>query len=117
MLAEDFKMCRVTCFGWGKSGTDKKDTGTIPEESWRDQCHDGRETQEWGTIQANENENLNLNISIPVPSQYITIIPASTSEKIFVKGEIMLNPVIYSLFCKHTLYTSFFPYTCRYYIA
>lgn len=74
MLAEDFKMCRVTCFGWGKSGTDKKDTGTIPEESWRDQCHDGRETQEWGTIQANENENLNLNISIPVPSQYITII-------------------------------------------
>lgn len=70
-LAEDFKMCRVTCFGWGKSGTDKKDTGTIPEESWWDQCHDGRETQEWGTFQTKENENLNWNIFIPMPSHLI----------------------------------------------
>lgn len=36
LLVEDFKMCRVICFGWGKLGTDKKDIGIIFEESWRD---------------------------------------------------------------------------------
>ena len=46
--AEDFKMCRIACIGRGKSGADQKDTGTIPEEGWWDQCHDGREAQEWG---------------------------------------------------------------------
>lgn len=80
-LAEDLEMCWVTCFGRGKSGTDKKDTGTIPEESWRDQRHDGRKTQEWGMFQINENENLYWNIFIPMLS-HNTVIPASTSGEI-----------------------------------
>lgn len=89
-LAEDFEMCRVTCFGWGKSGTDKKDTGTIPKESWRDQCHDGRETQEWGTFQTNENENLNWNIIILMPNHNTcTIIPATTLGEIFIRVKII----------------------------
>ena len=36
-------MCRIACIGRGKSRAYQKDTGTIPEEGWWDQCNDGRE--------------------------------------------------------------------------